>query len=318
MRSHGADESVTAVRSAQGDHRLAHGLVADIGFHDRGAFITKIRFLRLHQLSDGHRFMGKGDCDDDGHPLGMGVRMSGERVTERAMVEPGQLVMPFYLVCDVSGSMAHNIAELNDGIRRLWRAVVSEPVVDDVSRIGILTFSDSAKVVLPLSQMSWNDVPALSAEGGTNYGAAFRLLAQTIADDAACLKAQGYKIYRPCVFFLTDGEPSDPDWDRTFRDTLTYDAATGRGMRAHPVFVPFGFRNASEHVLRRLAYPLGKGKWYHSKSHNVEVALRGILDVIMNSVVGSGMSVSTGQPTLFVRGPAPDSGISSGDPDVWV
>lgn len=248
----------------------------------------------------------------------MAVAMSGEWVPERQTVDPGQLVMPFYLVCDVSYSMVNDMPELNDGIRRLRRAVVSEPVVDDVAQIGILTFSDSAKVVLPLSQMSWNDVPVLSAEGGTNYGAAFRLLSQVIAQDAASLKAQGYKVYRPCVFFLSDGEPSDSDWDRTFRDTLTYDAVNGRGMKAHPVFVPFGFRDASEHVLRRLAYPLGKGKWYHSKSHSVEVALRGILDVIMNSVIGSGMSVSTGQPTLVQPTPAPDSGITSGDPEAWI
>jgi uncharacterized protein YegL len=246
------------------------------------------------------------------------MKMSGEWVTERVMVEPGQLVMPFYLVCDVSRSMANDMQELNEGIRRLRRAVVSEPIVDDVAQIGILTFSDSAKVVMRLGQMSLYDIPVLSAEGGANYGAAFRLLAQTIAQDVAGLKEQGYKVYRPCVFFLSDGEPSDPDWDRTFRETLTYDVATGRGMKTHPVFVPFGFRDASEYVLRRLAYPPGKGRWYHSKSHSVEVALRGILDTIMNSVIGSGMSVRMGEPTIDLQEPSPDYGIISGDPGEWI
>jgi uncharacterized protein YegL len=220
--------------------------------------------------------------------------MSGERVTERALVEPGQLVMPFYLVCDVSRSMANDMQDLNNGIRRLRRAVVSDPVVDDVAQIGILTFSDLAKVVLPLGQMSWNDVPVLFAEGGSSYGSAFRLLARVIVQDITALKAQGFKVYRPCAFFLSAGEPSDPDWARTFRDTLTaYDGATGRGMKTYPIFVPFGFRDASANVLRRLAYPSGKSKWYHAKSHSVEEALSGILAVIMTSVIGSGTRTIT-------------------------
>jgi len=244
---------------------------------------------------------------------GMGVRVSRERVTERAMVEPGQLVMPFYLVCDVSRSMVGDMQGLNDNIRRLWLAVVSQPVVDDVTQIGILTFSDSAKVVLPLGQMSLHDdVPALSAEGGTNYGAAFRLLAQTIVQDAASLRAQGYRVYRPCTFFLSDGEPSDSDWDMTFRATLTYDAATGRGLKAHPVLVTLGFRDASEHVLRKLAYPLEKGRWYHSKRHDVQGALRDLFDVVMHSVIGSGMSVSSGQSAHAQLASTSASGVSSG------
>jgi uncharacterized protein YegL len=244
--------------------------------------------------------------------------MSEEQVTERARVEQGQLVMPFYLVCDVSYSMVNDMPKLNDGIQRLRRAIVSEPAVDDVAHISIMTFSDSAKVVLPLTQMSEHNVPMLSVEGGTNYGAAFRLLAQTISQDIAGLKPQGYKVYRPCAFFLSDGEPLDPDWQQTFRDTLTYDASSGAGMKQHPVFVPFGFRDAPEHVLRKLAYPLEKGKWYHSKSHDVEEALTGILDIIMNTVITSGKSASVGQPALIQQVPAAGSGIAYGDPDEYM
>src|SRR5262249_41099132 len=200
---------------------------------------------------------------------------------ERAVVEPGQLVMPFYLLCDVSISMTDDMAALNEAVQRLRRAIVSEPAVDDVAHVGIMTFSDQGKMVAPLGQMSEHGVPALTVEGGTNYGAAFRLLAQTIAQDTASLKAQEYKVYRPCAFFLSDGAPLDPDWEATFRATLTYDPSTGMGMKGHPVFVPYGFRDAPEHVLRRLAYPMGRAKWYHCKSSDIGDALKGILDIIM-------------------------------------
>ena len=38
--------------------------------------------------------------------------MSEEQVKESAAVEPGQIVMPFYLVCDVSASMTSTCRRL--------------------------------------------------------------------------------------------------------------------------------------------------------------------------------------------------------------
>src|SRR5262245_31766883 len=101
--------------------------------------------------------------------------MSEYGESERA-AEQGQLVMPFYLICDVSGSMSGDMKALNDGLQGLRQAIVTEPVVDDVAQICIMTFSDSAKVVMPMSQMSEHKVPTLKVEGGTNYGKAFREL----------------------------------------------------------------------------------------------------------------------------------------------
>ena len=40
--------------------------------------------------------------------------MSEELVREHVAVERGQLVMPFYLICDVSYSMVHDMQALND------------------------------------------------------------------------------------------------------------------------------------------------------------------------------------------------------------
>lgn len=239
--------------------------------------------------------------------------MSEELVRERVKAEQGQLVMPFYLICDVSSSMRGDMVTLNDGLKRLHRAIVAEPVVDDVAQVCIMTFASSASVVLPLGQMSEQAVPTLSAGGGTQYGAAFRLLAQSIQQDSANLKEKGYRVYRPCAFFLTDGEPNDRDWHQTFSSTLTYDQRTGRGMKAHPIFVPFGFRHARENVLKQLAYPPERGKWYHAKSANIEEALSGILHLIMQTVVASGRSADRGQPTVTQQSPERESDIIQGD-----
>ncbi|WP_433227980.1 vWA domain-containing protein [Actinomadura formosensis] len=239
--------------------------------------------------------------------------MNDERMSERKDVEEGQIVMPFYLICDVSYSMTNDMPALNDGVKRLRRAIVAESVVDDVAQICVMTFSNDAKVVVPLSQMSETAIPELAVEGGTNYGSAFRELARVIEDDRAKLKAQGYRVFRPCAFFLTDGEPLDRDWYQTFSSALHYSPKTGAGMKAHPIFVPFGFRDAPEDVLRKLAYPPEKGKWYQARTSGVEEALKGILDVIMKTVITSGMSAQTNKPAVTQQDPAPGSGITHGD-----
>lgn len=246
--------------------------------------------------------------------------MSEYEVRERTGVEEGQMVMPFYLICDVSLSMSGDMQALNDGVEGLRQAIVAEPLVDDVAQICVMTFSTTAKVVMPMTQMSHqNKVPTLSVEGSTNYGAAFQALASAITTDSANLKRAGYKVFRPCAFFLTDGAPTDPGWHKTFTDTLTYDRGSGAGMKAHPIFVPFGFRSASEAVLAQLAYPKDRGKWYHSNSTSVKEVLKGIMDIIMNTVVTAGHTAGSGQPAITQTAPAPGSGIVQGnstyDPD---
>jgi uncharacterized protein YegL len=238
--------------------------------------------------------------------------MSEEYGRDRVSAGEGQMVMPFYLICDVSYSMSRDMAALNDGVQRLRRSIVSEPFVDDVAHVSIMTFSDTAKVVMPLTQLSEQPVPQLSVEGGTNYGAAFRELAHVIPVDAAALKAQGYRVFRPCAFFLTDGEPGDQDYWETFKSTLTYNRVTGVGMKQHPAFIPFGFRQASVDVLKKLAYPPERARWYHMANDDIGLVIKNILDVIMKTVVSSGQSSSTGAPAL-VHAPAPTiAGVTQG------
>ena len=67
-------------------------------------------------------------------------------------------------------------------------------------------------------------------------------------------------------------------------------------MKQYPVFIPFGFRAAPEDVLKKLAYPPEKGRWYHIKSQDIGQVIKLILDVIMKTVVSSGQRPSSGKP----------------------
>jgi uncharacterized protein YegL len=227
-----------------------------------------------------------------------------ERLAKCRPTEPGQIVLPFYLVCGLSRSMRDDLHDLDQGVRRLRTAILAEPIVDDVAQLCILAFSDDARVLMPMGQLSAAELPALEAKGGTNYGAAFRELARVIERDRAGLMSQGLRVHQPYAFFLTDGEPVDSSWHRTFTSTLTFDHESGRGLSAHPVFVPFGFRGASQSVLKQLAYPPATGKWYHAGSAPAEQALAGILQIMTQTVLTTSRRVQTSDSA----DPHPDAG----------
>lgn len=238
--------------------------------------------------------------------------MSGLMSSDYLCGSERQSVMPFYLICDVSASMWQEMTALHDGVMRLWEAIVQSPILNEVARISVMTFSDDARVVVTLRRMSDlpDGMPKFAYEDKTQYGAAFRMLAREIAADYAALRREGHSVYRPCVYFLTDGEPSDVDWRQALRDMLS-DGAMAR-MGAYPIIVPFGFRDATDNTLRRLAYPPGVSRWYHARSSTIATALDELLGIIKNSVLASGYSAVAGDPGHVLPEPERHSGTSSG------
>ena len=159
--------------------------------------------------------------------------------------------MPFYLICDVSLSMRFEMEALHAGVTRLWEAIVRSPVLDDGTRVCIMTFSDDVKIPVPLTRMTdyRQGLPEFECEQLTDYGEVFRVLSSEMARDYIDLKRLRYEVYRPCVYFLTGGEPNDWDWYETFLETMTEDPLYDLGMPEPPVFVPFGFRDAPTDIL---------------------------------------------------------------------
>src|SRR6478672_10450888 len=123
-------------------------------------------------------------------------------------------VLPFYLVCDESGSMTGGIDDMNEGLAKLHAEIANNPVVADKTRFAVIGFSDDAEVLLPLSDLAdVDEIPGLTAKGGTSFGAAFTRLKQEIQKDVGQLKADGHSVLRPVVFFLSDGQATDKGWE---------------------------------------------------------------------------------------------------------
>ena len=160
-------------------------------------------------------------------------------------------ILPFYFVCEESESMGSlgGIAAMNGLLPDLHAEIASNPLVADKCRIGLITFSDTAEELMSLTKLS--DVvamPGMQARGVTNYGSVFDLLKQVIVRDIANLKSQGFEVFRPAVFFITDGEPTDdPAWENSYRSLM--DKAT---FRQYPNIIAFGVHGANASVIGKV------------------------------------------------------------------
>jgi uncharacterized protein YegL len=220
--------------------------------------------------------------------------------TERRSDDGGYVVLPFYLVCDVSYSMLNVIPQLNTALIDFRDALAKNPILADKVRFGVLDFSDSASVVVPLSDFTKAPLTdqTLSPRGGTSFAAAFDLLQRTIADDAAKLKADGMKMFRPAVFFLTDGQPNpNDDWKSAFDRLTAYDPETKQGFQAYPLFVPFGMGDADGALLGGLVHPSNRSQLFMARNGTDPArAIQAMTEAMLTSILASGNSAVTGAP----------------------
>jgi uncharacterized protein YegL len=222
----------------------------------------------------------------------------------------GQVVMPFYIICDVSASMSGDMAAMNAGVTDLCKEIGQDPVADDLTMLSIISFGSAARTVVPLNFPTAVEMQPLTCGGATNYTAAFQEFHRAFQADRARLKSEGKRVFRPCIFFITDGEPTSGDHLQVFRQLLGYDPNNKQGNPAYPYVTPFGFRAATEMTMKSLAYPdFGekRGRYFLAKQgSSIPEMLKAMIGMIANSVLASSNSATTGT-VQFVQ-PKPDPG----------
>lgn len=206
----------------------------------------------------------------------------------------GQQVLPFYLVCDESGSMSGApVDAINESLPEMHNEIGSNPVVADKTKFCLIGFNHQAQVLLPLSDLSTvTSIPGLQASGGTDYTAVFDLLYTTIAEDVAVLKANGDQVYRPAVFFLSDGQPGD-NW------SAAYQRLTDPLWPLHPNILAFGFGGVDPATLQQIATVRA---FIADGTMGPDGALREFAASLIQSIVSSG-SKQTASGTLTLAVP---------------
>lgn len=150
-------------------------------------------------------------------------------------------VLPIYLACNESASMAGApIAAVNDLLPDLHYQMSSNQFLSGKARLCLIGFSDTAEVLLPLSDMSTvESVQLFVAQGsGRAFGNLFNKLHTVITEDIAALEDDGFFVLRPLVLLLVDGPASDDGWPRTYTHLFS------TSWRASPTLYTFPLGNA--------------------------------------------------------------------------
>lgn len=195
--------------------------------------------------------------------------------------------LPVYLLLDCSGSMQGNpIIAVNEGLEIIYRLLMADPRAIDTVHISVICFADQATQyeLTPLDQFQ---PPVLSANGRTALGGALQLLTQSIQQDLIMNSPTQHGDYRPLVFLLTDGEPTDQ-----YQSALQQ-LRQSQGSRK-PTIVALGCGNkVNERVLRELTDSV-------FLMHNVSTeAIKGFFRWMSGSIVQTAHAGGSLDPTVY-------------------
>lgn len=118
---------------------------------------------------------------------------------------------PCVLLLDTSGSMnGKPIAELNAGLASFKEELMADNLAVKRVEVSVVTFGP-VQVHNPFQTADVFNPPVLLASGSTPMGAAITEAMRLVEDRKKQYTSAGVSYYRPWVFLITDGGPTD-EW----------------------------------------------------------------------------------------------------------
>ena len=121
--------------------------------------------------------------------------------------------LPVYLLLDCSESMAGEaISQLQGGIKAMVEHLQSDPHAIETAYISVITFSNEARQIIPLTEVMNFTPPKLSVRTGSALGAGLRVLLDCIRREVKKTTATSKGDFKPVVILFSDGQPTD-NWE---------------------------------------------------------------------------------------------------------
>lgn len=143
-------------------------------------------------------------------------------IPDVALAENTSQRLPCVVVLDGSTSMAEGgaIEALNEGLRLLESDLKADDVARQRVRILVLRIGapHDVEVVTDWTDAIEFEAPEIEANGTTPLGTGVRRALEEIEAEKARYRDNGIPYNRPWLFLLTDGEPTDLDWEASARE----------------------------------------------------------------------------------------------------
>lgn len=180
-------------------------------------------------------------------------------MTLEEMVEiayPQQPHCPTILLLDTSGSMniSGKIDDLNSGIKTFKEEIEKDDLARKRIDLAVVAFGQSVQVVSGFKSIEEFEPEVLVADGLTPMGSAIKKAVEMLEARKDEYKKEGIDYYRPWIFMITDGEPTDmKEGDELWSETLN--AVHSGEKEGKFLFFTVGVDEADMETLKMIAPP---------------------------------------------------------------
>ena len=167
------------------------------------------------------------------------------------VINEGECHIPVVIALDCSGSMSGTpIAELNNGLLEFGKALSEDPLALGRAEVCVIAFNTSVWTELSFRPASQYKAPVLSAGGSTSLNGAIHTALDAIEKRKKEYRKQGISYYRPWLFLLTDGRPTDTIKE-AFAKKRLQNAIANKGV----VYIPMGIGAGADKNKLQEYYP---------------------------------------------------------------
>jgi uncharacterized protein YegL len=118
--------------------------------------------------------------------------------------------LPVYLLLDTSGSMnGEPIEAVKNGVQVMISSLRQNPQAIETAFLSVITFNSSANQLIPLTDLASFQMQDIKASGTTALGEALSLVARCIDNEVQQTTTEKKGDWKPLVFIMTDGTPTD-------------------------------------------------------------------------------------------------------------